>query len=69
MSAVAVEARFAGGAILVDTDDVAGSPVVTVDMPGGTSTAMFPDEARRFAVTLIEQAARAEAAPAEGVWP
>lgn len=68
MSAVSVEARFAGGAIVVDTDDVAGSPVVTVDMPGNTA-AMFPDEARRFAVSLIEQAARAEAAPQEGVWP
>lgn len=65
---VAVEARFAGGAIVVDTNDVAGSSVVTMDMPGNAA-AMFPDEARRLAVTLIEQAARAEASPAEGTWP
>ena len=65
---VAVDARFAGGPILVDTGDVAGSPVVTVHMPGDAA-AMFPDEARRLAVALIEQAARTETSPEIDTWP
>ncbi|MEV8239455.1 hypothetical protein AB0O90_04415 [Microbacterium testaceum] len=65
---VTVDARFAGGAILVDTGDVAGSPVVTVEMPGDT-VAIFPDEARRLAVVLIEQAARADTPPEVDTWP
>ncbi|KQR23179.1 hypothetical protein [Microbacterium sp. Leaf151] len=65
---VAVDARFAGGSILVDVDEHAGAPVVIVQMPGD-SAAMFPDEARRLAVTLIEQAARAENPPEADTWP
>lgn len=65
---VVVEARFVGGTILVGTGDVADTSVVTVNMPSNTG-AMLPDEARRLAVTLIEQAARAEAPPEGNSWP
>lgn len=68
MSARIVEARFAGGQLTVEAGEFVGSRVVTLDMPGATVTPFFPDEARRLAVALIEQAARAEA-PEAGDWP
>lgn len=55
---VAVDAQFASGAVVVDTSDVEGSPVVTL-APPSPRVALHPDEARRLAAAFIEQAARA----------
>lgn len=69
MTASVVDARFAGGPIIVNAaraEDVRPA-LVNVDLPG-LSVAMCADEARRLAVALIEQAARSEA-PAEETWP
>jgi len=58
----AVDARFAGGPILVDqghaTYDVA-TKLVTIDAPGW-DTALFPHEARALAAALTEAARKAE---------
>lgn len=56
MIARVVDARFAGGPIIVEASRIVGTPVVNVTMPG-TTAGMFADEARRLAVVLIEAAA------------
>ncbi|MEQ6898466.1 hypothetical protein [Microbacterium sp. KR10-403] len=64
----AVAARFAGGSLTVETDDYAGARMVVFEQPGANRTPLWPDEARRLAVALIEQAAQAEQ-PEAGDWP
>lgn len=64
-----IDARFAGGPLIVAAAPAEGvrPALVNVDLPG-FSVAMFADEARRFAVALLEQAARTEQVERED-WP
>ncbi len=55
----AVEARFAGGPIVVEHVDLHGRQGVTVSMPGD-SAGMFPNEARELAAALMAAADDAE---------
>ncbi|CAN5213353.1 hypothetical protein BH09ACT6_BH09ACT6_05900 [soil metagenome] len=67
MSAV-VEARFAGGRLTVDTKPIGfdGGTGVTFVAPG-YELDLWPDEARKLAIALIEYAARAE--KTDDGWP
>ncbi len=57
----AVDARFAGGEILVDEESsvLDGTRMVTIDAPGW-DVVLFPHEARALAAALIDAAAKAE---------
>ena len=62
----AVDARFAGGPILIDQGHAtydAATKLVTVMAPG-FDTALFPHEARALATALLEAATEAEASAA-----
>lgn len=57
-----VDARFAGGPILVDEGHAtydAATKLVTIDAPGW-DTALFPHEARALAAALLDAAGSAE---------
>lgn len=56
--------RFAGGSVAVDTSDLQGSPIVTLTLPSPRAD-LRPDEARRLAATVIEQAGRRAHNPPE----
>lgn len=59
MSAVEIEARFAGGSITVDhghLTDAPDEPVVILDVPGAGDTPLFLHEARNLAQAIIDAA-------------
>jgi hypothetical protein len=65
-----IDARFAGGHIEVTTVPLPhdkSQQMVEVIMPANVAQ-MFPDEARRFAISLLAAAADADA-PAMPDWP
>lgn len=56
----AVGARFAGGPVVVGVGTFLDVPMVDLELPGSVTVPLFPDEARRLAVVLIEHAAKVE---------
>lgn len=70
MSATRVEARHAGYPVLVGITEAKweGDTSVIAVTTGGIITHLHADEARRFAIALIEQAAESEK-PGEAEWP
>jgi hypothetical protein len=65
-----VEARFAGGAIEVTAlaEKTPGAPELVGMVLPVNAVALFPDEARRLAISLIEAASTAER-PEPPEWP
>lgn len=59
MTSVVVDARFAGGLIMVESDAeyLGDEAVVVLDLPG-CSVALFPREARKLAAALVDVAAQ-----------
>lgn len=59
----AVDARFAGGTLIVDQAVDVLDParrLVTLDIPGCNQFGLFPDEARAVAAALVVAAAEAD---------
>lgn len=52
----AVDARFAGGPILVSASEFVGSDVVRLQVPGANPLPLFPHEARDLAAALLAHA-------------
>ncbi len=55
-----IDARFAGGPILIEQDTLLECDVVKLDLPGGVAVPLLPHEARALAAALTAAAARAE---------
>lgn len=59
MAATYVDARFAGGAIVVSGSEFLDQPVVRLEIPGQNPVPLFPHEARALAHELQAYAAAA----------
>jgi hypothetical protein len=66
MASTFVDARFAGGAIVVAGGDFLEQPVVRLVMPGANPLPLFPHEARALAAELVAYAVAAEKRNAPG---
>lgn len=62
MASTFVDARFAGGPIVVSGSEFAGQSVVRVQVPGQNPVPLFAQEARALARELVAYAAGAERA-------
>jgi len=60
MASTFVDARFAGGAIVVSGSEFIETPVVRLELPGHNPVPLLPGEARALANELLAYAAAAE---------
>jgi hypothetical protein len=60
MASTFVDARFAGGAIVVSGSAFLETPVVRLEIPGLNPVPLFPHEARALAKELMAYAAAAD---------
>lgn len=60
MASTFVDARFAGGAIVVSGAEFIDQPVVRLEIPGANPVPLFADEARALAHELQAYAAAAD---------